>query len=114
MKLVIMFLVLISIVLSEPVSKAIPAEEAFTEIKKNILECISKDDNASTELKDYVNESLSNGYKEPLNFSKFRENETDKTVIRQCRRKAFIFTSKKRMRPLPLVPREQIQPKINI
>ena len=111
--IIIAFVVLTSLVLNQPVGKAIPAEEAFIEIKKSILDCILKSDKASEALKDYANENVKNGYKETLLLSKFRENESDRLVIRQCRRQAFLNTSKKRIKPLPLVPKEQIKPKVN-
>ena len=110
MKFLILLFALISFVLNGPT--LIPVEDAFVEIRKNILECIAKDDKISDELKKYVNDNLNNGYKETLNFSKFRENEFDNTVIRLCRRKATIFTSRKRIKPLS-IPKEQIKPKIN-
>ena len=114
MKLIIIaFFALTTLVLSDLVGKVIPAEEAFTEMKKSILECISKNENASAELKNYVNDNINNGYKDTLLLAKFIENETDRLVIRQCRRQSFLFTYKKRLKPLPLVPKEQIKPKIN-
>ena len=109
--ILIAFVALTSLVLNQPVGKAIPAEEAFIEIKKSILDCILKSETASVELKEYANENVNNGYRETLLLSKFRDNETDRLVIRQCRRKAFLNTSKKRIQPLPLVPNEQLKPK---
>ena len=97
MKYVLAFLVVICAVLCEPQPKAIPAEEAFTEIKKNILECVVKDERASADLKNYAQENLNNGYKETLIFSKYKQNDTDRLVIRQCRRNAFLFTTKKNL-----------------
>ena len=48
MKYIIVFIVLISLAFCEPpVARAIPAEEAFTELKKKILECIIKSEDAS-------------------------------------------------------------------
>jgi hypothetical protein len=97
MKYIIGLLVLISLVTCEPpvIGQVIPAEEAFTEIKKKILECISADATASEELRQYASVQLSTGYKEALNFAKYRENEVDKEVIRQCRRKSFIYSVRK-------------------
>ena len=101
MKFVLAIIVLISYVLCQPeVAKPIPAEEAFTEIKKSILECISQDEKTSPELRNYALENLNNGYKETLIFSNYRQNEVDRLIIRQCRRKAFLFTSKKTRFPL--------------
>ena len=95
MKYIIAFIVLISLVFCEPpVGNAIPAEEAFTEIKKNILECIVQSEKASPEMKKYATENLNAGYKEQLNLSQFRNNEADRLVIRQCRRQAFVYTYK--------------------
>ena len=116
MKYIIAFLALITFICCQaqvPVHHAIPAEEAFVEIKKSILECIIKSDKASQELKNYAVENVNNGYKETLLLSNFRNNESDRLVIRQCRRQAFLNTSKKRIKPLPLVPKEQIKPKVN-
>ena len=113
MKFVITFLFLISFVLSEPNGNVIPTEESFTEIKKSILECIAKDINVSNELKNYANENLNNGFKERLSFSSFRENENDRNIIRQCRRQAFQFISKDRIKPLHVYSKEHIIPKIN-
>ena len=56
-----------------------------------------KDERASFELKNYALENLSNGCEETLNFSKYKQNDTDTLVIRQCRRNAFLFTSKKNL-----------------
>ncbi len=113
MKLTITFLVLISFIICEPeVSQVIPAEEAFTEMKKNILECISKAENTSQELKQYVTESLNSGYKEALNFAKYREKESDNNIIRQCRRNALINPIKKSIKlPRPLTINDNVVPK---
>ncbi len=110
MKYIFAFLLLISFAFCEPqIGKVIPAEEAFTEIKKSILECISKDENASPELRNYALENLNNGYKETLIFNKYRQNETDRLIIRQCRRKAFLFTIKKPQEKLELAPEGKIK-----
>ena len=97
MKILIFFLVLLTYTLCQsPFAQAIPAEEAFKEIKKAILECISKEETATPELKQYANENLNSDMKERLDFTKYRENESDKKIIRDCRRKAFIVTNKAR------------------
>ena len=92
MKYVLFFIVLISLVICEPspIGKILPAEEVFINVKKSILECISKDLTATEELRKYAQDNLDGGCKETLSFSKYRQNETDNNVIRQCRRKAFI------------------------
>ena len=110
MKYIIAFLVLISLVICEPqVGQVIPAEEAFTEIKKKILECIEKETTASAELRQYASTMLSTGYKETLNFAKYRENETDKEIIRQCRRKSFIYSVKKAPKfPAPVTMKDKV------
>ena len=112
MKLIIALLVIISFVACEPeVGQVIPAEEAFTEIKKHILECITKDENTSPELKQYATETLNSGYKETLNFSKYKENETDNKIIRQCRINALIFPKKKPANiPRPLAVKQNVLP----
>ena len=111
MKYVIFLLFLISFVLTEPNGPVIPSEETFSDIKKSILECIIKDVNASTELKNYANQNLNNGLKERLSFSSFRENENDRNIIKQCRRQAFLFGSKDRLKPLHAFPKEYFIPK---
>ena len=96
MKYIIAFIVLISFVFCEPpVARAIPAEEAFTEIKKKILECITKSENTSPEMKQYANDALLSGFKEALNLSQFRKQDPDRSIIRQCRREALSYNSRK-------------------
>ena len=110
MKFLLTLLFLISLAFCDPeIGKAIPAEEVFTEIKKNILECISKEERASPELRNYALENLINGYKETLIFSQHRQNEIDRLVIRQCRRKAFLLSSKRASDKLRLVPEGEIK-----
>ena len=112
MKYIIAFLFLITYVVCPPTAeRAIPAEEAFSEIKKKILECIVNDEKTSPELRNYATENLNNGYKETLILSKYRQNEVDRLIIRQCRRKAFILTSKQRAPNLKTVSKEDIKPK---
>ena len=111
MKYIIGLLVLISLVTCEPpvIGQVIPAEEAFTEIKKKILECISQEGTASEELRQYASVQLSTGYKETLNFAKYRENEVDKEVIRQCRRKSFIYSVRKTPKfPTPVTMKDKV------
>ena len=106
MKFLIIFF-LICFVLSEPLqNKIFPAEEAFSVIKKNLLECITKDEKASEGLKKYAQDNLNSGYKETLFLTKYKENETDRLIIRQCRRMAFLSTSKNRMKTMTMVPRQ--------
>ena len=113
MKCIIAFLVLLSFVVCPPIiDRAIPAEEAFSDIKKKILECIVKNEKASPELRNYAQENINNGYKETLILSKFRQNEVDRLIIRQCRRNSFVLTSKQRAHNLKIVPKEDIKPKI--
>ena len=110
MKYIIGLLVLISLVKCEPqVGQVIAAEEAFTEIKKKILECISAEETASEDLRHYASSMLSTGYKETLNFAKYRENQTDKEIIRQCRRKSFIYSLKRAaVLPKPLTMNDKV------
>ena len=110
MKYIIAFLVLITFVVCPPtVDRAIPAEEAFSDIKKNILECIVNDTKASPELRNYAQESLNNGFKETLVLSKYRQNESDRLIIRQCRRKAFVLTAKQKAQKLKIVTKEDLK-----
>ena len=92
MKYLFLFFALLSLALCDapPKSKLIAVEDAFVNVKKNILTCISKSESASAELKKYANDLLATDLKESLNLHKYRENLTDKEVIRNCRREAFI------------------------
>ena len=115
MKYVITFLALIAFISCQPKVPAhhvIPSEEAFIEIKKTILNCINEDDRASPELKEYVKGYLASDMKEPLLLTKYRQNETDRLLIRQCRRKSFIY-SKTRMKNLPIARKEDVKPKMD-
>ena len=94
MKYIIVFLVLISLAFCEP-GKLIPAEEAFIDLKKNILECIVKSEKASPEMKKYATDNLNSGANDTLNLAQFKNNETDRLIIKQCRREAFLSTTKK-------------------
>ena len=104
MKFLLIFF-LICFVLCEP-PKIVPAEESFSEIKKQLLECISNDEKASEGLRKYAKDNINAGYKETLVLTKYRENDSDRFVIRQCRRKAFLLSSKNRMKTISMVPRE--------
>ena len=100
MKYVITFLALIAFISCQPKVPAhhvIPSEEAFIEIKKTILNCINEDDRASPELKEYVKGYLASDMKEPLLLTKYRKNDTDRIIIRQCRRKSFLYASKSKI-----------------
>ena len=97
MKYIIAFLALITFICCQPqvpVHHVIPSEEAFIGIKKTILNCINEDDRASPELKEYVKGYLASNMKEPLLLTKYRKNDTDRIIIRQCRRKSFVYASK--------------------
>ena len=114
MKYIITFIILISLAFCEPpVAKAVPAEEVFTELKKNILECIVKAEKASPELKKYATDQLAAGYKESLLLSQFRNNDSDRLIVRTCRRQAYTYTSKKRAPILPLAPKDKVKPKMD-
>ena len=90
MKFIIYLLVLISIVFSEPEPrKFIPPEQKYASLKKDLLECIVKDPDASEELKKYATEQLNDGLKETLILTNHRNNGLDRGVIRKCRRQAF-------------------------
>ena len=116
MKYIIAFLALLTFVCCQPevpVHHAIPAEEAFIDIKKTIINCINEDERASPELKEYVKGYLATDMKEPLLLSKYRQNETDRLIIRQCRRKSFFYNSKTRMKNLQIARKEDVKPKMN-
>ena len=115
MKYIIAFLALIAFICCQPEvpeHRVIPSEEAFVEIKKSILNCINEDDRASPELKEYVKGYLASDMKEPLLLTKYRKTETDRLLIRQCRRKSFIY-SKTKMEKLPIVRKEDVKPKMD-
>ena len=78
----------------------IAVEDAFIDIKKKILECISKSETTSAELKKYAIDFAGSDLKESTNLHKYRENPSDREVIRTCRRKAFIHdTTRRPLRP---------------
>ena len=93
MKYIIYFIILITFIFCSPdADKTITVED---EIKKSILECIVNNEKTSPILRNYVNEILSNGYKEDLLLTKYRQNDADRIIIRQCRKKAYLSTLKK-------------------
>ena len=103
MKFILLFLALFSLSLCDapPRNKIIAVEDAFTDIKKRILECISKSESASADLKKYATDFLATDLKESMNLHKFREDPTDKEVIRKCRRDAFIHdVARKPIKPI--------------
>ena len=69
-------------------------EDVFPALKKSLLECISKSETASEELKNYANENLTKELKNHLQLSQFKILETDKLVIRKCRRETFLQNKK--------------------
>ena len=115
MKYIISFIVLISLAFCEPpLGNAIPAEEHFVQIKKNILDCIVKSDKASAELKEYATEYLNTGHKDQLKLYQFRNNESDRFVIRQCRREAFSNNFKRKPpEGLKIVSKDKIKPRMD-
>ena len=93
MRYIIYFIILITFIFCSPdADKTITVED---EIKKSILECIVNNEKTSQILRNYVNEILSNGYKEDLLLTKYRQNDADRIIIRQCRKKAYLSTLKK-------------------
>ena len=98
MKFIFLFFALLSLALCDPpkINKLIAVEDAVVNVKKNILECLSKAENASPELRKYATEVLSTDLKESLNLHRFRDNLSDKEVIRKCRREAFIHDTQRR------------------
>ena len=98
MKFIFLFFALLSLSLCDApkVSKLIAVEDAFVNVKKNILECLSKAENASPELRKYATDTLATDLKESLNLHRYRDNLTDKEVIRKCRRDAFIHDTQRR------------------
>ena len=98
MKYLLIFVALLSLSFCEapPKARPIAVEDAFISIKKTILECLSKSEVASAELKKYATDALATDLKESLNLHKFRENPNDKDVIRKCRREAFIHDTRRR------------------
>ena len=65
----VVFITLISLLFCEaPPKDRMKKEEALLEIRKNILQCLSKQD-TSPELKKYVNEVLAKDTNEELRFT---------------------------------------------
>ena len=98
MKFIFLFFALLSLSLCDTtkINKLIAVEDAFVNVKKNILECLSKAENTSPELRKYATEILATDLKESLNLHRFRDNLSDKEVIRKCRREAFIHDTQRR------------------
>ena len=98
MKFIFLFFALLSLSLCDTtkINKLIAVEDAFVNVKKNILECLSKAENASPELRKFATEILATDLKESLNLHRFRDNLSDKEVIRKCRREAFIHDTQRR------------------
>ena len=98
MKYLLIFVALLSLSFCEapPKARPIAVEDAFISIKKTILECLSKSEVASAELKKYATDALATDLKESLNLRKFTENPNDKVVIRNCRREAFIHDTQRK------------------
>ena len=93
MRYIIYFIILFTFIFCSPdADKTITVKD---EIKKSILECIVNNEKTSQILRNYVNEIFSNGYKEDLFLTKYRQNEADRIIIRQCRKKAYLSTIKK-------------------
>ena len=115
MKIIIAFIVIISLVTCEPVphiSQIAKVEDDFIEIRKNILLCISANKNATEGLRKYATEHLDLGSKKTLNFYEYREKESDYNIIRECRRKAIVFPIKKHINlPNPLASKDNVVPK---
>ena len=100
MKYFILLLALFAIVLCDkkPVATAVPAEEAFVSIKKKLIDCLEQSEKASSTLKDYAKEVASKEYKEKLKFQDLNLEQSDKDVVRECRRKAFLFTRRRNLK----------------
>jgi hypothetical protein len=91
MRYIIYFIILITFIFCSPeVDKTITVKD---EIKKSILECIVNNGKTSPKLRNYVNEILSNDYKDLL-LTKFVQNDADRIIIRQCKKKAYLSTIK--------------------
>ena len=89
MKFLFLFLALLSLSFCEPakLDKLKGAEEIFVEIKKNVLECLSKEENTTPELRKFVSDMLATDLKENFSLQNFLS--TDIIVIRKCKKEAF-------------------------
>ena len=96
MKFLFLFFALLSLSLCDPlkINKLTGAEDVFTNVKRTILECISKAENTTPELRKYVTDLLATDLKQNFNFREYRE--ANKEVIRKCRKEAFIHEREKR------------------
>ena len=93
MRYIIYFIILFTFIFCSPdADKTITVED---EIKKSILECIVNNEKTSPKLRNYANEKLSSGYKEDLLLTKYVQNDTDRNIIRQCKKNAYLSTIKK-------------------
>jgi hypothetical protein len=94
MRYIIAFLILITFVFCAPdTDKEISVND---EIKKSILECIVNNEKTTPKLRNYVKEILNNDIKEDLLLTKYRQNDADRIIIRQCRKKAYLSTIKEK------------------
>ena len=101
MKYFILLLALFVITLCDkktPVATVIPAEEAFISLKKKLIDCLEQSEKASSTLKNYVKEVAGNGYKDKLKFKELNLEQSDKEIVRECRRKSFMITRRRNLR----------------
>ena len=65
------------------------ASDVFAKIKKDIYQCISTSEEASKTLRDFAKTNLNSEGNLPLNFNTIELTQTDREVIKQCKRDAF-------------------------
>ena len=89
MKYLLFFAVLLSLSFCKPQPKS-KIGEAFINAKKTLVECLSKSEGASTDLKQWAKDVLSqNDFKDILKVLKLKDNPKDIDDIRLCRKEIF-------------------------
>ena len=70
------------------------SNDEFT-IKRYLFDYLSKESEASLELRNYANEMIKSEYKAPLTLYKFQK-ESDRLIIKRFKRKAFLEVTKQK------------------
>ncbi len=90
MKNFLCFIALIACVLCA--SKKTPGERDpnfRNEIRENIIECILKNEGISETLKNHLEEEKNGDPRVPLHFNKIELTDSERLIIRNCRRETF-------------------------
>ena len=88
--------IIIFIIITLVESPDIPIEaynikDSFKKSKQSLVECILRNSRSSPNLKKYARDVSNNINNEILNFERFRNDESDNNIIKQCRRQTFFI-----------------------